>query len=224
MEVTVRLFAKLREEAGTSSVTVSAPERVTAGEAVAMAYDAVGLASEARAMPVVLAVNLEQAGDATALSDGDEVAVLPPVSGGSGARVHADVRDDAVSGDRVQSLVADPRAGAIVLFHGVTREVDQLYYEAHEQLARKQLGALLEQVAAEHGVCALAAEHRTGVVPLGESSVVVAASAPHRPEAFAAARAAIDRIKSELPVWKREHERADGRGDWVAGTPMEWSS
>jgi molybdopterin synthase catalytic subunit len=169
----------------------------------------------------VFAVNREQAGAAHPLSDGDELAILPPVSGGaSEPRVHAAVTGAAPSVDALVALVADPGAGAIVTFHGVTREVERLTYDAYEEMALPRLRDLLTSVAFEHGLLAIAAEHRTGAVPLGEPGVIVAASAAHRPEAFAGARAAIDRIKAELPIWKREDE-AGGEGRWVEGVPLQ---
>ncbi len=107
-------------------------------------------------------------------------------------------------------------AGAIVTFSGVTREVERLDYEAYAEMAEAKIGEILGECRDRHGRSAIAAEHRVGSVPLGEPSVIVAASAAHRPEAFAAAREAIDRIKAEAPIWKREIEGGEAR--WVEGT------
>jgi molybdopterin synthase catalytic subunit len=104
----------------------------------------------------------------------------------------------------VAASVRDDRAGAVVVFEGVTREVPRLEYEAYETMALERLRAIADEEAASHGLCAIAVEHRTGTVPLGEPSVIVAVSAPHRREAFAGARAVIDRVKSEAPIWKVE--------------------
>jgi MoaE-MoaD fusion protein len=101
-------------------------------------------------------------------------------------------------------LVRDPRAGAVVLFEGVTREVPELDYEAYAEMARARIEAIAAEEAERHGLCAVAIEHRTGTVALSEPSVIVAASAPHRGEAFAGARALIDRVKAEAPIWKVE--------------------
>jgi molybdopterin synthase catalytic subunit len=208
----------LREEAGTDTCEVELPEHATAADAVAAASDQTGLSAKARTIPVVLAVNREQAQPDTALADGDEVAMLPPVSGGAPARVRAEITAERLSADRLRAAVADDGAGAIVTFEGVTREVPQLEYDAYVEMAKPLLEALLSEVAAEHGLLAIAAEHRVGTVPLGESSVIIAASSAHRGEAFTGARAAIDRIKVELPIWKQEQGTA---GDpWVEGTPM----
>ena len=201
MHVTVRLFAQLRERAGASSVSVELPE----GASVRDAINALG--DVAAGLPVVMAINREYADEAAPLSAGDEVALIPPVSGG--APVHVAVRTEPL-GD-LSSLVRDPRAGAVVTFSGVTREVDHLDYEAYEEMALAKMRAIAEAAVERHGLCAAAVEHRVGRVPLSEPSVVVAASAPHRGEAFAGAREIIDELKANAPIWKREE------GEWVEG-------
>ena len=219
MRVTVRWFAMLRKEAQQDSCEVELPASASAGDAVAVASNQVGLSDTARSIPVVLAVNREQVSPDAIVSEGDEVAVLPPVSGGAPTpRVHAAIVTDLVSADRLRAVVADHGAGAIVTFEGVTREVPRLEYDAYVEMAMPLLERLLAEVAVTHGLLAIAAEHRVGIVPLGESSVVIAASSAHRPEAFAGAREAIDRIKVELPIWKQEHDEVGGR--WVSGTAM----
>src|SRR5919198_1500545 len=105
----------------------------------------------------------------------------------------------------------DQRAGAVVTFSGVTREVDHLDYEAYIEMAGEQIEAIVAAAIERHGLCAAAAEHRVGRVPRSEPSVIVAASAPHRGEAFAGAREIIDEIKARAPIWKREE------GGWVQG-------
>lgn len=121
--------------------------------------------------------------------------------------------------DALVEWVGDPGAGAIVTFTGTTRTVDRLEYEGYAEMARDVMDGILADVAAAEGAIALAAQHRLGAVPLGRASVAVAASAAHRPAAFAAARAAIDRIKAEAPIWKKE---VDGdRAEWMEGTPVE---
>ena len=107
------------------------------------------------------------------------------------------------------------RAGAIVTFQGVTREVERLDYEAYEAMALESMRQIVAAAIERHGLCAAAAEHRIGPVPLSEPSVIVAVSAPHRGEAFAGAREIIDAIKATAPIWKREVEGDEGR--WVEG-------
>jgi molybdopterin synthase catalytic subunit len=209
MEVTVRLFAMLRERAGASEVTVELPEGALVRDALA-ALD--GLAD---GMPLVMAVNREYAPEDAPLGAGDELALIPPVSGGEAAVAHARVTAQALSLDSLVARVRDRRAGAVVTFQGVTREVDGLDYEAYEEMAGPSMAAIVADAIERHGLCAAAAEHRVGEVPLSEPSVAVAVSAPHRGEAFAGAREIIDRIKAEAPIWKREVEGGEGR--WVEG-------
>jgi molybdopterin synthase catalytic subunit len=129
--------------------------------------------------------------------------------------VHARITAVPLCPSDVAKLVARPAAGAIVTFQGTTREVDRLDYEAYVEMAEPYIRRVLRECLERHGLEAIAAEHRIGSVPLGEASVVVAASAAHRDEAFAGARAAIDRIKAEVPIWKRELRGSDAR--WVEG-------
>ena len=115
----------------------------------------------------------------------------------------------------VSARVGRPGAGAIVTFQGTTREVERLEYEAYAEMAGERIETILRECVGRHGLEAAAAEHRVGVVPLGEPSVIVAVSAAHRDAAFAGAREAIDRIKAEAPIWKKEVEGGEAR--WVEG-------
>jgi len=202
MLVSVRLFAGLRERAGSERIEVDLPEGATVGDLLA--------AMELAPRSCVAAVNREYAGPDTPIGAGDEVALVPPVSGGAGAVRRARVTGESLDVGALAAAVRDPRAGAVVLFEGVTREVDELEYEAYVEMAEPRLAAIAAEEAARHGLCAVAVEHRTGSVPLSEPSVLVAVSAPHRGEAFAGARAVIDRVKAEAPIWKVEVS-ADGR-------------
>jgi molybdopterin synthase catalytic subunit len=126
------------------------------------------------------------------------------------------VTGEPLSVDRLARQVTRPQAGAIVTFQGTTRDVEQLEYEAYREMAEERIAAIVADAIATHGLTAAAAEHRVGSVPLGEASVVVAASSVHRAEAFAGAREIIDRIKAEAPIWKKEVEGGEER--WVEGT------
>ena len=216
MKVVVRLFAVLRERAGRDSVELELAEGATVADALAALAELPGLTRPLQMLPVQMAVNRDYASEETALEAGDELALIPPLSGGS--EPHVAVGEQALSLEAVTAAVRDPRAGAVVCFQGVTREVAALEYEAYADMARERIAAILDDAVGAHGLCAAAAEHRVGTVPLGEPSVIVAASAAHRDEAFAGAREIIDRIKSEAPIWKRE---LDGRGGSrpVPGTP-----
>ncbi len=195
--VRVRLFAALRERAGAERLELELPEGACVADALAAVE---GLAA---GLPLVLAVNRRYAHPEQLLRPGDELAVVPPVSGGS-ARVHAAVVDHPLSLDALVARVQDTRAGAVVTFSGVTRDVAFLDYEGYAEMAVAELAGIVERAVAAHGLCAAAAEHRTGRVATSEASILVAASAPHRPAAFAGAREIIDRVKERVPIWKRE--------------------
>ena len=210
MEVTVRLFAILRERAGSPEVVLELP----AGARVRDALDS--LSGLADGVPLVMAVNREYASEDTALDPGDELALIPPVSGGSTTEAPwVRVSAEPLSLDSLAARVRDPRAGAVVTFAGVTREVERLEYEAYAEMAAERMARIAADALERHGLCAAAVEHRVGAVPRSEPSVIVAVSAPHRGEAFAGAREIIDRVKAEAPIWKKEVEGGEGR--WVEG-------
>ncbi|HEY6399098.1 MAG TPA: molybdenum cofactor biosynthesis protein MoaE [Solirubrobacteraceae bacterium] len=203
MQIRVRLFAALRERAGASEVELELPEGALVRDALAR------FGALAEGVPVVMAVNREYVDPEAELRPGDELALIPPVSGGS---VHVRLTSEPLGLDPLLERVKDPRAGAVVTFLGVTREVTQLEYEAFTEMAERQMTEIVERAIHSHGLCAAAVEHRVGTVPLSEASVAIAVSAPHRHEAFAAAREIIDELKVHAPIWKREE------GEWVAGT------
>jgi molybdopterin synthase catalytic subunit len=205
MVVHVRLFAALRERAGRDAIELELPEGALVSDALAAVDDL------ARDLPLVLAVNRDYAAPGDRLAPGDELALIPPVSGGAATAPHVAVRTGPLSLDALAAAVRDPRAGAVVTFSGVTREVDHLDYEAYAEMAAEQIEAIVAAAIERHGLCAAAAEHRVGRVARSEASVIVAASAPHRAEAFAGAREIIDEIKRRAPIWKREE------GEWVRG-------
>lgn len=205
MRVRVRLFAALRERAGADEVELELPDGAVVGDALAQ------VSALTADLPVVMAVNREYAGADQALSAGDEIALIPPVSGGSVGAAHVRVTRDPLRLDPLLERVRDPRAGAVVTFLGVTREVAELDYEAYTEMAERKLEEIVLAAIERHGLCAAAAEHRIGMVPLSEASVAVAVSAPHRAEAFAGGREIIDQIKSQAPIWKKEE------GEWVNG-------
>ena len=202
MVVTIRLFAMLRERAGASEIELDLPEGARVRDALDRLDDLAG------GLPLVMAVNRDYADAEAELRPGDELALIPPVSGGE--TIPAVLTTEPLSLDALVERVRDPRAGAVVTFQGVTREVSELVYEAYDQMADERIRAIVAEAIERHGLCGAAAEHRVGTVPLSEPSVAVAASAPHRSEAFAGAREIIDRIKAEAPIWKREE------GEWKA--------
>jgi molybdopterin synthase catalytic subunit len=207
VKVTVRLFAMLRQRAGSDRLELDLPDDARVRDALdAVEHLAGGLT-------LVMAVNREYAATDQRLHAGDELALIPPVSGGATTAPHVAMRVEPLSLDALYERVRDPRAGAVVTFSGVTRDVGWLDYEAYAEMALEQMQEIVAAAIERHGLCAAAAEHRVGRVPLGEPSVIVAASAPHRPEAFAGAREIIDELKALAPIWKAEE------GEWVEGSP-----
>ena len=209
MDVTVKLFAGLRERAGADEIEVTLPDGARVADALARLRDLTA------GVPVVMAVNREFADEAVVLAPGDELALIPPVSGGGGATgagiAHVRITSQPLALDALVELVRDRRAGAVVTFTGVTRDVSHLDYEAYVPMAERQLQEIVRAAIERHGLCAAAAEHRIGTVALSEPSVAVAVSAPHRAQAFDGAREIIDEIKARAPIWKREE------GTWVEG-------
>jgi MoaE-MoaD fusion protein len=209
VNVSVRLFAGLRERAGSERIVVELPDGAVVRDLLAV--------MELQPGQCVVAINREYVRADAPIGAGDEVALIPPVSGGAGDPVRVvRVTGDALDLATLSAAVRDPRAGAVVCFEGVTRDVPTLEYEAYAEMAAERLRAIAAEEADRHGLCAVAVEHRVGTVALSEPSVIVAVSAPHRGEAFAGARAVIDRVKAEAPIWKVE-VGADGSQTRVPG-------
>jgi molybdopterin synthase catalytic subunit/molybdopterin converting factor small subunit len=206
MRVTVRLFAGLRERAGVSRVELEDVARV---EDV---WPRLGLGDEPPGL--MLAVNREYAERGRELRDGDEVALIPPVSGGA-FRILAEPLDVAA----VLREAEHEDAGGVASFVGTVRrrsrgrDVLHLEYEAFEEMAEPMLERLAADLTARHGLCAVAIHHRVGRVEVGEPSVAIAVSAPHRASALEACREAIDRLKETIPLWKKEVY--DGGEEWI---------
>jgi MoaE-MoaD fusion protein len=196
MKISVRLFAGLRERAGADRVELELPDDARASDVLA----AMGLEPG----QCIVALDREYARADERILPSHEVALIPPVSGGADVVRLVDVTDAPLDIAAVAAAVRDPRAGAVVTFEGVTREVEALDYEAYVEMAREKLAAIGAEEAEKHELWAVALVHRVGRVPLSEPSVIVAASAGHRGEAFAGARALIDRVKAEAPIWKVE--------------------
>ncbi len=214
MQLTVRLFAGLRELAGADTVDVELAEPATVADLLA----ALG-PTPLGALPdrsFIVAVNRAYATPAAAIAPGDEVALIPPVSGGAPAAAvvrRAVVVDGPLDPTGLLDLVRDVRAGGVVLFEGDPREVAHLDYEAYAEMAEPLMASIAEEEAVRHGLVAVAIEHRVGRVPAGAAAVLVAVGAPHRGEAFEGARAIMDRLKAEAPIFKREE------GAWIGELP-----
>jgi molybdopterin converting factor subunit 1 len=196
MTVRVRLFAGLRERAGWAQREIDAAT-------VSEVWQALDLGEEPKGL--LYAVNKEYATRDHALADGDEVALIPPVSGGAFR-----LSDEPLSLDRAVDEVRDDEAGAIATFSGTTRvhsrdrTVTHLDYEAYEGMAERVMEEIADGLRARYELQAIAIHHRIGRVSIGETSVVIAVSAAHRQAALAACKDAIDELKERVPLWKKE--------------------
>ena len=242
MRIRVRLFAVQRELAGARDVPLELPDGATIEDAWSALVGRLPMLAPGRAS-LRFARNAAYAPPSTVLADGDEVAMIPPVSGGAPERVRiVELREDrfeaAILGELADRL-ATPADGAVAAFLGVTREtpgtpapgqeaaaarhvgqaVESLDYEAHEAMARQVIEAIADEIEARFGVTRLAIVHRTGEVAVGEPSVAIVACAPHRAAAFDAARYAIDETKARAPIWKAE--RFAGGHVWMGEVARE---
>jgi molybdopterin synthase catalytic subunit/molybdopterin converting factor small subunit len=206
MRVTVRLFAGLRERAGAAERELEGVTRVSE------VWPALGLGDEPDGL--LYAVNRRYAESSQELSDGDEVALIPPVSGGAFR-----VTEEPLSLEAVVGEVADESAGAVAAFLGTARRQSRgrtvlyLEYEAYADMAEDVMAQLAAELERQYDLWAVAIHHRVGRVEIGEASVAIAVSAPHRQDALAACRDAIDTLKQTVPLWKKEVY--EGGEEWV---------
>ena len=206
MRVTVKLFAGLRERAGWKELELDGVERVSD------VWPALQLGDEPKGL--LYAVNRDYADPDRPLADGDEVALIPPVSGGAFRLL-----GEPLSLEAVVDEVRSDQAGAIATFVGTTRlesrgrTVLHLDYEAYEEMAEQVMAEIATELKTRYDVCEIAIHHRTGPVEIGEASVVIAVSAPHRQDALAACKDAIDTLKERVPLWKKEFY--EGGEEWI---------
>jgi molybdopterin synthase catalytic subunit len=223
----VLFFGPLKDALGADSQTCELAPGSTVGQLRAR-YTACLSAN------VLASVNREFAPDTRVLKDGDEVAFLPPVSGGASPWTHAidhpaghffGLTRESLQAGALREHVLRNSDGAIVVFEGVTRALTAgrrtryLEYDCYEEMAVRVMAELGADIAARHEIGRLAMAHRLGRVEIGQTSVVVAVAAPHRQAAFEAAREGIDRLKKTVPIWKKEYFE-DGAA-WVEG---EWDN
>jgi len=208
VRVIVRLFAGLRERGGTAERGLDLPE----GATVEAVWAGLGLGEEPPGL--LYAVNREYAPRDRPLGEGDEVALIPPVSGGAFR-----LSEEPLELDAVVREVEDERAGAIATFVGTTRirsrdrTVQHLDYEAYPGMAERVMEEIATELKGRHELCEVAIHHRVGRVGIGQTSVVIAVSAPHRHAALAACGEAIDALKGRVPLWKKEVY--EGGEEWI---------
>jgi molybdopterin synthase catalytic subunit/molybdopterin converting factor small subunit len=208
VRITVKLFAGLRERAGESERDLE----LDAGARVGDVWQPLGLGEEPEGL--LYAVNKAYAPPDRRLSDGDEVALIPPVSGGE-----LRLTEEPIDVGAVIAEVADDQAGAVATFLGTTRvrsrgrTVLYLEYEAYEGMAEKVMEEIAATLRERYELCRIAITHRIGRVGIGETSVAIAVSAPHREHALAACKEAIDTLKVDVPLWKKEVY--EGGEEWI---------
>jgi MoaE-MoaD fusion protein len=217
MRVLVRLFASYREAAGVGRMELELPPGATVKDAIFKILKDHPLVAEGR--QVVIARNREYVTPDEPLADGDEVALIPPVSGGAMTIAPIAVSASPLSVDDVLDAIRSTRFGGIVVFLGTVRErsrgkrVKHLEYEAYAEMAEAKMLEIAQRLESAHGPLRLVMHHRVGDLAIGDIAVIVAAGAPHRDAAFTAARAAIDELKTIVPIWKKEY--FDDGAIWV---------
>lgn len=219
MRIKLLLFAGLREAVGKKELLLELPDHACLGDALKAAEgDYPAVAQYAGRLHISL--NQEQQPPETRLHDRDEIALLPPMSGGDGVAV---VQPAPLSMDALLKQVMGPRIGGVATFTGVVRNharghtIDHLEYEAYVPMAEKEMTKIVGQVRERWPEVVLAMSHRIGRLEIGEAAVMIAAGSPHRAEAFEACRFAIDTLKQTVPIWKKEF--ADEGTYWVEENP-----
>ena len=220
MHLVVRLFASAREAIGASTMDVDVPLGANLGTLMAKFRHA--HPQLASAPSLLVSVNMEYAGNDQALREDDEIALIPPVSGGA---PQLEITDQELTADSVIRLVASPECGAVTVFLGTARrmsrgkEVSYLEYEAYPAMAVAKLQQIANEIRERWATDRLAVRHRVGRVELGEASVAIAVATEHRAEGFAACQYAIDRLKAIVPIWKKEVWV--GGGEWIGWDCVE---
>ena len=229
IQVNIRFFAGLRERTGTQGLTITLPEGATVADAVRKASEAAPGGLQVRGN-IMYALNREYANADAEVHDGDELALIPPVSGG--APMHVGLPDDfqnviiteePLDSEMFTRYATTDEDGAVVTFLGVTRNnnegrrVEYLEYEAYRPMADEQMQAIIAEMKERWEIGRVAVAHRTGRVDIGETSMVVTVGAPHRRPAFEAALYFVDRLKEVVPIWKKEV--FEGGEVWIGETP-----
>jgi len=232
MQVRILFFGVLKDLAGRGSEFLDLPEHATLGD-VFTHYMGITPKLGELAASIATSVNQEFAGPDSILKEGDEIAFLPPVSGGlqdaegdtmDPRRCYASIVREKIDSRAVLDKLKQPADGAAVLFEGVVRDNTRgrrtlfLNYEAYEEMALKQMDALAEQALQKFPIRDVALVHRLGRLEIGETSVLIAVASAHRAAAFDACRWLIDTLKRTVPIWKKEHFE-DGAA-WADGEPF----
>lgn len=210
------MFARLADVAGSREIEIEAGEGLRVSDIIGLLAERHPAMGEVPA--VRFAVNAEYVTPDHPLRAGDEVALIPPVSGGD---MLLEITPDPLHPERLTDHVTTDEAGAVVLFHGVVRDnnlgrrVLYLEYDAYPEMATKVMRRIAGEIQQAHGILEIAIQHRTGRLEIGELSLLVAVSAAHRREAIEGCHALVDRFKEEVPIWKKEV--FEGGEEWIGG-------
>jgi len=223
MQIHVLFFGVLKDLAGAADESVMLEPGATVADLLNhLESRAPGL--KAVLPTVAMSVNEQYAGPEAKLKAGDEVALLPPVSGGADSSSHCAIKREPINTQKVLDLVKCPEDGAAVVFEGVVRNNTRgrrtlyLDYEAYESMALKRMHSLAEQALTDFKIRDVAIVHRLGKLEIGETSVLIVVASAHRAAAFDACRWLIDTLKRTVPIWKKEHFE-DG-AVWADGEPF----
>jgi molybdopterin converting factor subunit 1 len=223
MQVRVLFFGMLKEITGQKHDSVSLPENATLGDLLDYYEQKVPRLKEMLSS-IALSVNEVYAGPESPLKNGDEVALLPPVSGGTANPIQCTIVRQKINTQEILDRLKHPADGAAIAFEGIVRNHTRgrrtlfLDYEAYENMALKQMRFLAEQALAQFKVREVAIIHRLGRLEIGETSVLIAVASAHRAAAFDACRWLIDALKRRVPIWKKESFE-DGTV-WADGEPF----
>jgi MoaE-MoaD fusion protein len=220
MQIRVLFFGALKELAGKGTDSLSLPDTATLGDVISLYEERIPRLKD-WVGSMAMSVNQEYAGPEARLKQGDEIALLPPVSGGS---PRASIVREKIDLHKILESLKHPEDGAAVVFEGIVRNHTRgrrtmyLDYEAYEEMALKQLETLAEQAVTEFKVRDIAIVHRLGRLEIGETSVLIVVASAHRGAAFDACRWLIDTLKRTVPIWKKEYFE-DG-AVWADGEPF----
>jgi molybdopterin synthase catalytic subunit len=223
MTIQVLFFGLLKDLVGKEREALELPESARLGDVLAV-YGGRFPRLQGLESSIAVSLNQEYAAPDARLHSGDEVALLPPVSGGAPRSPHGAIVHEQIRTDEVLQSLKQPPDGAAVVFEGVVRDHSRgrrtlyLDYEAYEEMALKQMEALVEQALAQFSIRDAAMVHRLGRLEIGETSVLIAVTSAHRAAAFEACRWLIDSLKRTVPIWKKEHFE-DG-AVWADGEPF----
>jgi molybdopterin synthase catalytic subunit len=220
ISIKVRLFAALKEIIGKNQLDLQIPEGSTVKDVIAVIEETYPAVKKIIKISKY-AVNMEYTETEKKLTEGDEITIIMPVSGGvysaSETNMHIEITGEKIDDAKVLDFVSDISAGSVLLFNGTVRDnddgkpVEYLYYEAYEEMAVKEIKKLIAIAFNKYNILKVCVIHRTGKMDAGEISISIGVSSPHREDSYLASKFLIDNIKETVPVWKKEMFEEGGR-------------